>query len=150
MDDHVDIDAGIGQRPEDGGSHAGLVGHLVQGDLGFVAAIGDAGDRFLFHDIFLVAKQCAAHIGREGRKHTGRHPVQHGNFHRAGLQDLGAQGGHFQHFFVSDLLQPPRLGHDARVGGVNAVHVGIDVATRRADTGGHRHRTGVGTAAPQG
>ena len=121
----------IRQRPEDGAGDAGLVGDLVQGDLGFVAAIGDAGDRFLFHDVFLVAKQSAAHIGREGRKHPGRHPVQHGDFHRAGLQHLGAQRGHFQHFLEGDFLQPPRLGHDARVGGIDAIHVGIDVAARR-------------------
>ena len=32
---------------------------------------------------------------------------------------------------IGDLFQPPRLGHDARIGGVDAVDVGIDVAARR-------------------
>ena len=88
--------------------------------------------------------------GVEGRKHAGRHPVQHGDFDRAGLQHLGAQRRHLQHFLVGDLLQPPRLGHDARVGGVDAVDVGVDVAAVGLDAGRHRHRAGVGTAAAEG
>ena len=127
-------------EPENGGGDAGLVRNLVQGDLGFVAAIGDAGDRFLFHDVFLVAKQCAAQIGREGRKHPRRHAMQHGDFHRAGLQHLGAQRRHFQHFLIGDLFQPPRLGHDARIGGIDAIHVRVDIAAFRLDPGRDRHR----------
>ena len=150
LNDHVHVHAGIGQRPEDGAGHARPVRHLVQGDLGFVAAVGDAGNGLLFHDVFLVAKQCAAHIGREGRKHAGRHPVQHGDFHRTGLQHLGAQGRHFQHLLIGDLFQATRFRDNARVGGIDAVHVGIDIAARRADTGGNRHSAGVGAAAAQG
>ena len=73
--------------------------------------------------------------------------MKHGDFHRARLQHLGAQRRHFQHLFVGDLFEPPRLGNDARVGGVDAVHVGVDVAAVRLERRRHRHRAGVRAAA---
>ena len=39
--------------------------------------------------------------------------------------------------------------HDARIGGVDAVHIGIDVAAVGLDRRGDRHRAGVGPAAPK-
>src|SRR5437899_2308954 len=62
LDDHVDIDAGIGERPEDRRRHAGPVGHPRQGDLGLVAIVGDAADHFLFHDLILIDPQAARPI----------------------------------------------------------------------------------------
>ena len=41
------------------------------------------------------------------------------------------------------------LRHDARIGGVDAVDVGVDVAAVGADGGRHRHRRGVGAAAAE-
>ena len=46
---------GVGERSENGGGDARLIRDLEERDLGFVARIGDAGDGFLFHDVFLVA-----------------------------------------------------------------------------------------------
>src|SRR4051794_38250303 len=53
LHDHVDVDAGLGERHEDRGGDAGLVGHVPQRDLGLVLRIGDAGDDLLFHDVIL-------------------------------------------------------------------------------------------------
>ena len=53
--------------PKIDGRDAGLIGHAEQGDLGLVARAGDAGDRVLFHDVFLVAENGAAAVGIEGR-----------------------------------------------------------------------------------
>ena len=39
--------------------------------------------------------------------------------------------------------QAARLGHDARVGGVDAVDVGVDQALVGLQRRGHRHRRGV-------
>ena len=39
------------------------------------------------------------------------------------------------------------LRHHARVGGVDAVHIGVDVATLGTDGGRDRNRRGVGAAA---
>ena len=40
----------------------------------------------------------------------------------------GADAGQLQHLVVADDVHLARLGHDARVGGVDAVHVGVDLA----------------------
>ena len=42
LDDHIDIDIGIGQRHEDRSRNAGLIGHIAQCDLRFILGIGDA------------------------------------------------------------------------------------------------------------
>jgi len=85
----------------------------------------------------------------EGRPHEGAHLVHHGEFDRAHLENLGAERGHFEHFLEADLGEPPRLGFDARVGGVDAVDVGIDVAAVGLHGGGDRHGAGIRTAAPE-
>ena len=55
LDDHVDVDAGIGQGPEDARRDARLIVHLEKRDLGLVLGVGDAAHDLLFHDLFLVA-----------------------------------------------------------------------------------------------
>ena len=55
LHDHVDVDVGVGQRPEDARGDARLVLDLEEGDLGLVLGVGDAADDLLFHDLILVA-----------------------------------------------------------------------------------------------
>ena len=85
----------------------------------------------------------------EGRAHVELDLVHHRHFDRAHLQDLGAERGHFEHFLERHLVEPPRLRHDARVGRVDAVDVGVDVAAVGADRRGERHRRRVRAAAPE-
>jgi len=59
---------------------------------------------------------------------------------RAHLHDLGAERGELEHFLVGDLGQPARARHDARVGGVDAVDVGVDVAALGSNRGRDRDR----------
>ena len=59
LHDHVDVDAGLGQRAEDRGGDARLVRHVAHRNLRLVLGEGDAGDGLLFHDILLVANQRA-------------------------------------------------------------------------------------------
>ena len=75
--------------------------------------------------------------------------MQHAEFDRAHLHDLGAERGKLEHFFVGDLVEPVRGRHHARVGGVDAIDVGIDVATLGADRGRDRDGGGIGAAAPE-
>ena len=49
LDDHVDIDAGIGERAEDGGDRAGPIRKLGQRDARFILVVRDAGDQLAFH-----------------------------------------------------------------------------------------------------
>ena len=114
--------------------------------------IGDAGDDLLFHDILLVADERAGlGIGRivEGRAHERLDLVHHGELDRAHLQHLGAERSHLQHFLEGDAVEPARLGHDARIGRIDAVDVGVDVAAVGADGGRDRHRARVRAAAAQ-
>ena len=60
LHDHVDVDAGLGQRPEDRRRDArACPGTPADRDLGLVLGIGDAGDDLLFHDLLLVADEGA-------------------------------------------------------------------------------------------
>ena len=47
------------------------------------------------------------------------------------------------------LSQAPGFGHDARIGGVDPVHVGVDEAFVGLERGRERHGRGVGAAAPE-
>ena len=135
-----------------GGGDARPVLDVAQRDLRLVLRIGDAGDDLLFHDLFLVADEGAGiGIGGivEGRADKGPHLVHHGQLDRADLQHLGAERGHFEHFLEGDAVEPPRLRHDARVGGVDAVDVGVDVAAVGPDRAGDRHGAGVRAAAAE-
>src|SRR5690606_22956165 len=50
---------------------------------------------------------------------------------------------------VADALEAPRPRHDARIGGVDAVDVRVDVALLRLQGRRHGHGGGVGAAAAQ-
>src|SRR3984957_18561547 len=157
LHDHVDIDIGFCQRAEDRRGDARLVLDLADGNLGFVLGKGDAGDNVAFHDLLLAADQrtrrCAVRVDILGFVEAGtdehRHVVHHAEFHRADLQPLGTLRGQFQHILERDLVEPARLGNHARVGGIDAIDIGIDIAAVGLDRGGDRHRRGVGTAASQ-
>ncbi|SPA14560.1 conserved hypothetical protein [Cupriavidus taiwanensis] len=159
LDDHVDVDIGVGDRAQDLVGDAGLVGHAQDGDLGFVAGKGDAGDDSGFHGgvFFLKSDQRARvhfllerhkRVGQR-RQHAGLDAVLAGELHRADLQHLGAEAGHFQHFLEGDLVQAAGVLDHARVGGVDAVDVGVDQALVGLDRGGNGHGRGVRAAAAQ-
>ena len=85
----------------------------------------------------------------EAREHARRHAVLAGELDRADLQHLGAQARHLEHFFESDGVQAARIGHHARIGGVDAVHVGVDLALVGLQRRGQRHRRGIRAAAAE-
>ena len=72
-----------------------------------------------------------------------------GEFHRAGLHDLGAQAGQFQHFVVGDFRQLARARHDARIGRVNAIDIRINLAEIGLERGGQGDGRQVRTAPTQ-
>ena len=165
LDDHVDIDAGRRQRAEDMRHRAGLVRYAGQDHLRFGLVVGDAGNQLPFHIQLLLERrhflfrhdQRAGQIVRRRAVTVGKaaeHLHAHAGLHRqadaSGLQHLGADAGELQHFLVRHRLQLARLGDDARVGGIDPVHVGIDVAPVGTDSGRHRHGRGIGPAAAHG
>ena len=71
-------------------------------------------------------------------------------FDAAQVEDLGAGGRHFQHFFRGDLVDLAGGGDHARVGGVDAVDVRVDFADVSFQGGGQGDGGGVGAAAAHG
>ena len=65
------------------------------------------------------------------------------------IQDLRAGLGHLLRFFVRQRADAPRLRHNARIGGVDAIHVRADLAVLRVQRGRHRDRRRIAAAAPQ-
>ena len=62
---------------------------------------------------------------------------------------LGAERSELQHFLEGDFVEPARPRHDARVRGVDAIDVGVDVAAVGADGGRDRDRRGIRSAAAE-
>ena len=67
----------------------------------------------------------------------------------AHLQHAGAGAGKLQHVLIGDLVELLGARADARIGGVDAVDVGVDLAHVGSDAPGHRDRRGVGAAAAE-
>ncbi len=153
LHDHIDIDVGVCERAEDGRGDTRPVRNADQRDLGFIAAVGDAADNFMFHDIFLVNDQGSRQIAADGvierREYLHRHPVVHGQFDRTCLEHLGTEGCHFKHLLIGDLIQLAGPRHDTRVRGIDPVHVGVDVAAVGLERRGQRHRRRVRAATAQ-
>ncbi len=135
------------------GGDAGPVGHAAHRDFRLVTRVGDAGDVLFFHDFVLIHDQGAVGIVRwsvlEAGQHAHPHLLVHRQLDAAGLQDFSPDRGQFQHLLVGDLGQLAGLRDDARVGGIDAVHIGIDVAAVGLQRCRQRHGGGVRPAAPQ-
>ena len=78
-----------------------------------------------------------------------RHVVAAGVLDAPQVQDLGAAGCHLQHLLVGDARDLAGVGHDARVGGEDAVDVGVDLAHVGIERRGERDGGGVGAAATE-
>jgi hypothetical protein len=72
-----------------------------------------------------------------------------GELHCLRVQDLGAGFGQLLHLLVRQLEQAPRVRHHARVGGVDALHVAVDLAGLGIQRRRQGHRRRVGAAAAQ-
>ena len=85
----------------------------------------------------------------EARSHERLDLVHHGEFHRSNLQNLGAERSHFEHFLEGHAIETAGFGHDPRIGRIDAVDIGINVASIGMNGGRHGDRAGVGTAAAE-
>src|SRR3546814_13864992 len=102
---------------------------------------------------FLVADDHRAFGGSlvaldEARQNLHAHAHLHREPDRARLEHLGADAREFEHFLIGHIAELARARDDARVGGVDAVDVGVDVAEVGLPRRRHRHGPGVRSAAP--
>ena len=119
--------------------------------------MGDAGDELAFHIVsnFVVpddqrtAMPLRAMTVIEGGEDADADLLLHRQPDRARLQHLGADAREFEHLFIGDAAELAGARDDARVGGVDAVHIGIDIAAIGADCRRDRDRRGIRTAATE-
>ena len=138
------------KRAEHGGGDARPVAHAGHGEPGLVAAVGDAADDLLLHDLILIDDE-RARLVLEARQYLNANPLRHGERHRARLQHLGAERGQLEHLLVGDAVELVRLGHDPGIAGVDAVDIGEDVAALGRERRRHGDGRGVrATAAERG
>ena len=78
-----------------------------------------------------------------------RHAVAAAVLDAAQVQDLGAAGRQLEHLLVGDRVEAAGVGHDARVGGEDAVDIGVDLADVGIHRGGERDGGRVGAAAAE-
>jgi len=119
-----------------------------QRDLRLVLVERDAADhdvlhvlRFFFHNRTWVVVETGADLEHDAELL--------GELDGARLHDLGAEAGQFEHFVVGDLRQLAGSLHDARISGVNAIDVRVDLAEIGLDRRRQRDGRKVGTAAAE-
>ena len=66
------------------------------------------------------------------------------------MQYFRAEAGHFQHFFEGDAVEFARFGFDTRVGGIDAIDVGVNLAFVGVQGGGKGDGGGIGAATAEG
>ena len=86
----------------------------------------------------------------ERRADVDRDVVAAGVLDAPQVQDLGAAGGELEHLLVGDGVELAGRRDDARVGGEDAVDVGVDLADVGLERRGERDRGRVGAAATEG
>ena len=70
-------------------------------------------------------------------------------FYRPRLRDPGAQACQFEHFVVGDFRQLASLGHDPWIGGIDALHVRVDLAFVRVERTRQGDRCQIAAASSQ-
>ncbi len=83
------------------------------------------------------------------RPNVDRNVVAAGVFHAAQHEHLGPARRHLEHLLEADGVQVPCVRHDARVGGEDAVHVGVDLAHVGVQRGGQGDGGGVRSTTTQ-
>ena len=149
LEDDVYVDPVLCQEREDLKGDPGLVGQAHQGQPGHIFIFRHTADVGFFH-VFYDLLNFRTRIPGEAGENLQIDVVSLGHFHRAVVQHLRPQAGQFQHLVIGDLFQLSRSGDRAGIGGVHAVHIGVDLTQICMEGGGQSHRRGVGAAPSQG
>ena len=148
LHDHVDVDAGVGERAEHRCRDTRAVGHLLDRDLGLGDVVRDTRDDRLLH-CFVLLGDPRSGCPREARTNVDLHAVVARELDRSQREHPAAGRGHLQHLVERDVRELARARDDARVGGVDAFDVGVDLADVGAERRRQRDRGGVGAAAAE-
>ena len=138
----------ICERAENGRRYPGPIGHLLNGDLGLVAAIRNAAYNLMFHDLVFINQQGSRGIVK-ARPNVHANSMVHRQLDRARLQYPGALRCHLQHLFIGDFSELASFRNDTRIAGIDTVNIREDVAAIGAERCRQRHRRGIGAAAAE-
>ena len=146
---HVDVDVGFGDRAKNLGGVARYVGQADDGHFRLAAVVRDSGQDGVFHgDVLDRSGDDGAGLVGVRRPDVDGNVVAAGVFHAAQHEHLRPGRRHLEHLLEGDGVQPAGVGHDARVGGEDAVDVGVDLADIGVQRGRQRDGGGVRSAAP--
>ena len=127
----------------------GRSGTASEGHLGDVAVVGQAADLVaLLHERILPDQRTRRVLERA--QDLDLDAVDPAQLDGADLHDLGALLRQLEHLLVADDGQLARGGHEARIGGVDAAHVGEDLAAIGAQRGREGDGGRVRAATPEG
>ena len=62
------------------------------------------------------------------------------------MHHAGTQAGQFEHLVIAQLVQSLGTFHQSRIGRVDAIHVGVDLAACGTEHGGQGHGGGIAAA----
>ena len=150
LDDHVHDDVGLGDAVEDPMHDARPVGNAQDRDPALVMRERRTRDA--------DAQPAGVAFGDdpgplgvgERAPHVDRHAVFLGELDRPRVHHARPQAGKLEHLIVTDPVDLARLGNDPGIGGVDAVHIRIDLAGVGPENGGERNGGGVGAAPAEG
>ena len=144
LHDHVHVHRRVAERLENARGHAGFVGHADERDFGLVFVERDAAHNDAFHAFGFFFHNGSGVFVQTGADFKD-HSEFFGKFNRTALHHLRAEARQFEHFVVGNFRQLLRGRHDARIGGINAVHVRVNLAEvgleRRCQRDGRQIRT---------
>ena len=148
LHDHVDVDLGVGDDPEDRGGLARLVGDAHDGDAGLRQVVGDPADDGLLHVGASMRSSCPGGSRttsgpRAARRSGARTPRSAG----AGSWPRRPASSSISSYDTDGSCVARR--HDPRVGREDAVDVGVDLADLGLERRGERDGGGVGAAAAE-
>ena len=148
LQDDVHVDVLLGQQAEDLEAHARLIGNVQNRDNSNISVLCDTLDQHTFHVFCNLLDHRTGH-GIQAGEHLQLHIILLRQLHAAVVQHLCAQRCQFQHLVKGDLLQLTGVAHLARVGRVNAFHIGKDLAAVCVQGCCNGNCAGVGAAAAQ-
>ncbi len=129
---HIDRDLLTRDGREDLPTHSGDIGDAQHRHAGFVGGHRGAANRLAGR--FGLGDDHRALGVRETAADVNRDAKLFGKFNRAAVHHARAEAGQFKHLVVTDHVDASRFGQQPRVGGVNAIHVGIDFTRVGANT----------------
>ena len=135
----------VGQQGEDLEGHArAIAGRPTRASRATSLSLATPLDMRFFH-IFHDLLHVGAGITGEAGQHFQIHIDTASPFPRCGCgAPCAPRRSQLQHLVISDLIQLLRRGHLAGVSGVNAVHIGVDLALVCPQRRSQRHGGGVG------